>query len=75
MEKRIVLSSGDPSLELQALLQLLGWASSGGEAKRLIQSGMIRKNGVVETRRSHRVRAGDVVEYGAESAEVVAHAD
>ncbi|WP_337959016.1 RNA-binding S4 domain-containing protein [Rubrobacter calidifluminis] len=36
--------------------------SSGGEAKVLIQSGEVRVNGAVETRRGRRMRGGDVVE-------------
>lgn len=73
--QRLTLAPGTDSIELQALLQLLGWAESGGHAKSQIQAGLIRKNGVVETRRSHRIRPGDVVERAAEAAEVVAHAD
>lgn len=75
MPQRISLAEGAGSIELQALLQLLGWAASGGDAKRQIQRGLIRKNGVVETRRSHRILPGDVVARGEESAEVVGHAD
>lgn len=72
---RLQLDPGNNSIELQSLLQLLGWADSGGDAKRQIQSGEIRKNGVVETRRSHRIRPGDVVQKGTEQAEVVTDAD
>lgn len=35
---------------------------SGGEAKLVIQSGEVRVNGGVETRRGRRLVAGDVVE-------------
>lgn len=73
--RRLTLPAGTDAIELQALLQLLGWAESGGHAKSQIQAGLIRKNGIVETRRSHRIRPGDVVERGTDAAEVVAHAD
>ena len=45
--------------------QFLKWAnvvSSGGEAKVLIQSGQVRVNGEIETRRSLKLKAGTVVE-------------
>ncbi len=43
---------------------------SGGEAKVLVQGGEVRVNGEVETRRGRRLRAGDVVEVGAERLEI-----
>lgn len=48
---------------------------SGGEAKLLIQEGVVLVNGEVETRRGRRLAAGDVVELetydGEERLEVV----
>ena len=49
--------------------QFLKWhslASSGGEAKHLITSGMIFVNGAVETRRGRKLRQGDKVRLGKE---------
>lgn len=43
-------------------LKVVGAASTGGEAKHLVQGGAVKVNGVVETRRGHRLKAGDVVE-------------
>jgi ribosome-associated protein len=37
---------------------------SGGEAKVLIQGGVVRVNGEVETRRGRKLQKGDVVEVG-----------
>ncbi len=37
---------------------------SGGEAKVLIQDGVVRVNGEVETRRGRKLQKGDVVEVG-----------
>lgn len=51
-------------IELQALLKVLGWAPTGGQAKRLIQSGSVRVNGVVETRRGRKLHRGDRVATG-----------
>lgn len=75
MRQSVTLAQGSESIELQALLQLLGWAGSGGDAKRQIQSGQICKNGTPEMRRTHRIRPGDVISRDGEEAEVVPHAD
>ena len=45
-------------------------AGTGGEAKVLIQSGEVRINGEVETRRGRKLEKGDVVEVGDERLEV-----
>lgn len=44
--------------------QFLKWANlvmSGGEAKELIQSGLVSVNGEIDTRRSHKLQDGDLV--------------
>jgi len=51
-------------ITLDALLKAAGLASSGGEAKQLIQQGAVRVNGEVDLRRGRKVRAGDEVEAG-----------
>ena len=48
-------------IELDQFLKLAEVVSSGGEAKRLIQSGAVQVNGAVETRRGRKLRAGDSV--------------
>ena len=50
--------------------QFLKWASivsTGGEAKRLIQEGMVKVNGRVETARSRKIQPGAVVEVSGET--------
>jgi ribosome-associated protein len=51
-------------IELQAWLKMQQWVQSGGEAKQVIQGGLVRLNGEVETRRRKKLQPGDVVEYG-----------
>ena len=52
-------------ITLDALLKAAGLASSGGEAKLLIQQGgWVLVNGEVDVRRGRKVRAGDVVALG-----------
>ena len=55
------------SIELDQFLKLAQVVSSGGEAKRLIQSGAVTVNGAVETRRGKKLRAGDSVEVQGET--------
>ncbi len=51
-------------ITLDALLKAAGLASSGGDAKTLIQQGGVRVNGEIELRRGRKVRAGDEVAMG-----------
>ena len=60
------------TLQLDQYLKLTGLVRSGGEAKHRIQAGEVSVNGVVETRRSHKLHAGDTVALDGVS-HVVAH--
>ena len=60
------LSSGTT---LGQALKATNAVGSGGEAKVLIQSGEVRVNGEVETRRGRKLEEGDVVEVGDERLE------
>lgn len=57
----------EPTMRLDDLLKFFGIASTGGQAKQMIQSGEVRVNGAVETRRKRRIQDGDRVEAGGES--------
>ncbi|MEK6938768.1 MAG: RNA-binding S4 domain-containing protein [Nanoarchaeota archaeon] len=50
-------------IELNSLVKILNWASTGGQAKLLIRSGAIKVNGKVELRNGKKLIATDVVEY------------
>jgi ribosome-associated protein len=67
-----VRTTPDPgeTLRLDDALKLAGVASTGGEAKVLIQGGAVRVNGAVETRRKRKLIEGDVVEVGDETFEI-----
>ena len=52
---------GHDFIELNKLLKIMQLASSGGEAKQLIDEGMVTVNGKVETQRRKKLRSGDVV--------------
>lgn len=51
-------------IELNVLLKLMAFASSGGAAKAMIAEGAVRVNQQVETRIRRKLRAGDVVQLG-----------
>ena len=57
----IAFDLGGDHITLDALLKAAGLASSGGEAKMLIQQGNVLVNGEVDLRRGRKVRAGDLV--------------
>ncbi|BDG61874.1 RNA-binding S4 domain-containing protein [Caldinitratiruptor microaerophilus] len=50
-----------PYILLGEFLKRVGAVPTGGQAKRIIQAGMVRVNGEVETRRGRKLRPGDVV--------------
>jgi ribosome-associated protein len=49
-------------VELCNLLKLTGIASSGGEGKALVAQGVVTVDGQLETRKTAKIRAGQVVE-------------
>ncbi len=59
-----------PGITLGQALKVANVVGTGGEAKVLIQTGEVRVNGEVETRRGRKLREGDVVEVGDERVEV-----
>lgn len=62
-------AQSEPTIQLDHFLQSCG-VPTGGQAKRLIQSGEIRVNDQVETRRKKKLRLGDVVTLDGEEFEV-----
>ncbi len=54
-----------PWIALDDLLKVTGLVDSGGRAKHLITSGEVKVDNLVETRRSKKIRAGQVVKTGA----------
>ena len=57
-------------IELLKLLKFAGLVSTGGEAKIVIDEGMVKVNGEVETRKRKQIVAGDEVEYQGEVVKV-----
>lgn len=55
------LDPGRDFIELNQLLQLEGLVDSGGAGKVLVASGAVCVDGVVELRKTAKIRAGQVV--------------
>lgn len=64
------MKNRDSTIELNQFLKLMGIASTGGEAKLMIQGGDVQVNGVLETRRRRQLVQGDKVTIGGQSFEV-----
>jgi len=53
----------DEFIKLGQLLKLAGFVDSGVDAKYVIQDGLVKVNGEIDTRRGRKIVAGDVVEF------------
>lgn len=53
-------------VELYKILKFEGMASSGGEAKLVIEQGLVKVNGAVETRKRKKIVSGDVIEFSSD---------
>ena len=58
-------------IKLDQFLKLADIDSTGGHAKFLIQEGVVKVNGEVETRRGKKIRPGDLIEVEGNSIMVV----
>jgi ribosome-associated protein len=65
----IVLKS-EP-VELYKILKFEAMVPSGGVAKLVIESGDVRVNGEVETRKRRKINAGDIIEFNNEKIRAV----
>lgn len=57
-------------IELYKLMKIMQMASSGGEAKQLIDERLVTVNGEVETQRRKKLRKGDVIAFNGEEVKV-----
>jgi len=67
---REVIINFEP-VELYKILKFENLVSSGGIAKLAIESGHVRVNGVIETRKRRKMVAGDIIEYDGEKIRLV----
>jgi len=54
-------------VELFKLIKFEGLANSGGEAKKIIEEGLVSVNGEIETRKRKKIVAGDIISIGDEN--------
>ncbi len=66
---REVIITREP-VELYKILKFEGLAESGGEAKAVIEQGMVKVNHVVETRKRKQIVSGDVIEFSGETLKI-----
>ena len=59
-------------VELNQLLKLVGLCDSGGAGKALVASGAVRVDGLVELRKTCKIRAGQIVSLDDVEVRVVA---
>lgn len=55
--------AGREYIQLNDLLKITGLCNSGGQAKLLIDQGLVKVDGQVETRKRCKIRKGQVVEF------------
>lgn len=61
MGERMKFKLEDEYIQLQNVLKVLAIVDSGAMAKNIIQDGLVKVNGEVETRRGKKIRVGDVI--------------
>ena len=57
-------------VELYKILKFEGLVESGGEAKAVIEQGMVKVNGEVETRKRKQIVSGDLIEFSGEKLKI-----
>ena len=57
-------------IKLDQFLKFAALTGTGGEAKQVINEGLVKVNGEVCTMRGKKLRAGDTVEYNGETVTV-----
>ena len=61
-----------PHVELCDLLKLEGWSESGAQAKIFIADGLVKVDGVIETRKRCKIVAGQTVTFENQSITITA---
>lgn len=69
-ESRRIITIHSDTIELNQLLKFEGLVSSGGEAKQVINDGLVSVNGETETRKRRKLVQGDSIEFNKETYQV-----
>ena len=70
MMQAIIYLEDSEYITLCDLLKLTGLADSGGQAKAAIVRGLVLRNGAVETRKTAKIRGGEVIEFNGATLEI-----
>ena len=65
-----IIKLRDEFIKLGQALKATGLVESGVEAKEVIQDGLIRVNGEIDTRRGRKLYGGDVVTFDGEEIKI-----
>jgi len=58
-------------IELIKLIKFMGLSETGGQAKLLVENGMVKVDGEIESRKRRKVRKGMTVTVGDETIKVI----
>ncbi|MFY0479603.1 RNA-binding S4 domain-containing protein [Achromobacter marplatensis] len=58
------LADGSPYIEVNQLLKATGVCDSGGAGKMMVADGLVSVGGVIETRKTAKIRGGQIVACG-----------
>jgi ribosome-associated protein len=64
MSQNIQFELSTEYIELCNLLKLVGIADSGGRGKAMVAEGLVRVDGVVESRKTAKIRSGQTIVVG-----------
>lgn len=67
---RDVVITREP-VELYKILKFEGLVGNGGEAKAVIEQGLVTVNGAVETRKRKQIIVGDLIEFASQTLRIV----
>ena len=70
-EKMREVEIQEEPIELYKILKFASMVQSGGEAKFVIAEGLVRVNGEVETRKSKKIIAGDIIEFAEKNIQII----
>lgn len=65
-----IITIRDDFIKLGQALKLAGMVGSGVDAKFVIQDGLVKVNGQVETQRGRKLHEGDIITYNGESIQI-----
>jgi len=68
----VIINLREDYIKLGQALKAAGLVESGVDAKLVIQDGLVKVNGSIETQRGKKLVAGDVVEFDGEKIKIEA---